>query len=100
MRRWQRMSETTTVSPWQEEWAKESAWAPEYEPWRHGGWYVTNVRYPNGGCGCVSKNFEDGKWRIVCGEGFVGMMTFPSRDAAARAERVYALTLAACEGAK
>jgi hypothetical protein len=27
-------------------------WAPSYEKGRYGGWYVTNVRYPNGAVGC------------------------------------------------
>ena len=59
-------------------------WTPQYEKWRHGGWYITNVRYASGACGCVSRNYEDRKWRIVCGD---ENQTFPSRDAAARAER-------------
>lgn len=68
-------------------------WTPQYEPWRHGVWYVVNVRYPSGACGCVSSNFTDRKWRIVCdnrpGSWFGGPNdhTYPSRDAAARAER-------------
>jgi hypothetical protein len=65
-------------------------WTPQYEPWRHGGWYVTNIRYPSGGVGCVSRNYTDRKWRIVCentGPGTPGDRTFPNRDAAARAER-------------
>jgi len=67
-----------------------SAWTPEYAPWRHGGWYVTNLRYPSGAVGCVSRNYTDRKWRIVCqntGPGVEGDRTFPTRDAAARAER-------------
>ncbi len=32
----------------------------DYSRWRHGGWYVHNIRYPGGGCGCVSNNFTDG----------------------------------------
>ena len=59
-------------------------WTPQYEKWRHGGWYVTNVRYASGACGCVSRNYEDGKWRIAWGD---FTQTFPSRDAAARAEK-------------
>jgi hypothetical protein len=58
----------------------------EYEPWRHGGWYVLNVRHPSGAVGCVSRNYEDRKWRIVCDER-EGDCTYPSREAAARAER-------------
>jgi hypothetical protein len=58
----------------------------EYSPWRHGGWYVHNVRYPSGAVGCVSRNFEDRKWRIAC-DSRDGDFTYPSRNAAARAER-------------
>lgn len=67
-------------------------WTPSYEPWRHGGWYVTNVTHPEGGCGCVSRNYADRKWRIVCDPregsfpGGPNDHTYPSRDAAARAE--------------
>ena len=63
-------------------------WTPEYEKWRHGGWYVTNVRYPSGACGCVSRNYPDRKWRITCGRPYDE--TFPSRAAAARAEKLIA----------
>lgn len=68
------------------------AWEPSFSRWRHGGWYVHNIRYPNGGCGCVSNNYPDKKWRIACDNrrnalGEEGDFTFPSRDAAARAER-------------
>lgn len=67
-----------------------------YEKWRHGGWTVTGVRYPSGACGCVSSNYKDGKWRIVCDDrrvalGEDGDFTFPTREKAARAEQ--ALTL-------
>ncbi len=58
-----------------------------YSPWRHGGWYVAEVRYPSGATGCVSNNYEDGKWRIVCDERpFEERPTFKTRDAAAQAE--------------
>ncbi len=70
---------------------KNSDWKPEYSRWRHGGWYVHNVTHLNGGCGCVSRNYPDKKWRIVCDPrrdelGKQGDFTFPNRDAAARAE--------------
>lgn len=58
----------------------------QYSPWRHGGWYVDNVHYPSGAVGCVSRNFADRKWRIVC-DSRDGDHTYPNRDAAARAER-------------
>lgn len=64
-----------------------SVWLPVYEPWRHGGWYVTNIRYQSGACGCVSRNYPDRKWRIVCAE---GRGTFRTRDEAALAERALA----------
>jgi hypothetical protein len=59
----------------------------EYERWRHGGWYVTNVHYPSGAIGCVSRNYADKKWRIVCDpRPFEQQPTFKNRDAAALAE--------------
>jgi hypothetical protein len=64
-----------------------------YSPYRHGGWYVHNVRYPSGAVGCVSRNYEDGKWRIVCDpRDFDKRPTFATRDEAAAAE--YALAQA------
>jgi hypothetical protein len=68
-----------------------SPWVPVYSKWRHGGWYVSNLRYPAGHVGCVSNNYPDKKWRIVCDDrrsalGEPGDFTFASRDAAARAE--------------
>ena len=69
-------------------------WTPQYSPWRHGGWYVVNVHYPSGAVGCVSRNYADHKWRITCGTGHLGELTFPNRDAAARAERHLSLALA------
>jgi hypothetical protein len=56
-----------------------------YERWRHGGWYVTSVRHPSGAVGCVSRNYPDKKWRIVC-DPRGDAHTYPSRDAAADAE--------------
>jgi len=73
-------------------------WTPVYSRWRHGGWYVDNVVYPGGACGYVSNNYPDKKWRIVCDSrrndlGGSGDYTFPSRDAAARAELALANAL-------
>lgn len=65
-----------------------TGWRGAYSKWRHGGWYVDNIRYPNGAVGCVSNNFEDGKWRIACDpRPFADMPTFATREEAARAER-------------
>lgn len=63
-----------------------------YSLWRHGGWYVNSVRYPSGASGCVSNNYPDKKWRIVCdprrGElGAEGDYTFSDRLMAAVSER-------------
>ena len=63
----------------------------DYSRWRHGGWYVGNVRYPNGAVGCVSRNYPDKRWRIAC-DGRQGDYTYRTRDAAARAEQVLALS--------
>jgi len=71
----------------------EEKWTPRYESWRHGGWYVCNVRYPSGAVGCVSRNYADKKWRIACDSrpgsypGGPNDFTYPNRDAAAQAER-------------
>lgn len=60
---------------------------PTYAWWRHGGWYVTNLRYPSGACGCVSHNYPDRRWRIACDERpFEEQPTFRTRDEAAKAE--------------
>lgn len=57
-----------------------------YSPWRHGGWYVHDVRDPSGACGCVSRNYQDRKWRIVCDPRLFGERpTFKTRDEAAEA---------------
>jgi len=64
---------------------------PIYAPWGNGGWYVLNVRYPSGAFGCVSRNYPDQKWRIVCDpRAFDKQPTFDTRDEAAFAE--YELT--------
>jgi hypothetical protein len=65
-----------------------SEWSTfQYSAWRHGGWYIENVRYPSGAKGCVSRNYEDHKWRIVCDpRGLDASPTFKSRDEAALAE--------------
>jgi hypothetical protein len=67
----------------------DQAWAPSYSPWRDGGWYVGNVRYPSGAVGCVSRNYADKKWRIACDTrpGAFERFTYRNRDDAAWAER-------------
>lgn len=58
-----------------------------YSAWRHGGWYVHEVRYPSGAIGCVSRNYADKKWRIVCDpRPRDEQPTFATRDDAARGE--------------
>lgn len=64
-----------------------------FERWRHGGWYVNEVRYPSGAVGCVSRSYPDGKWRIVCDRRPNAFdITYPSRQAAAQAEYELART--------
>lgn len=67
-----------------------------YSRWRHGGWYVHNVRYPGGAVGCVSRNYPDKKWRIVCDPRRMAhsMHVYKSRDEAARAEMKVAADVA------
>lgn len=66
--------------------ASEAPTKFNYSPWRHGGWY-TNVYYPSGACGCVSRNYEDGNWRIACDpRPFEQQPTFKNRYEAALAE--------------
>ncbi|MCK1577824.1 hypothetical protein [Bradyrhizobium sp. 174] len=66
-----------------------------YERWRHGGWYVYPTRWPNGGCGCVSNNYEDKKWRIACDpRPFEEQPTFKTRAEAGLAEWHFVQTLA------
>ena len=66
----------------------QTDWTPDFSPWRHGGWYIHNVRYPSGAIGCVSRNYEDKKWRIVCDpRPFAEQPTFKNRLEAAIAER-------------
>jgi hypothetical protein len=84
---------TATTATIDEQPDTQEPWTPIYTKWRHGGWYVTNVHYPSGACGCVSNNYDDRKWRIVCGQDH--SITYPSRDAAARAEREIAFKEAA-----
>jgi hypothetical protein len=62
-----------------------------YSKWRHGGWYVHGVTYRSGAVGCVSRNYLDGKWRIVCHPApLADQPTFKSRDDAAAAEYILA----------
>ena len=87
-------------------------WNPVFAKWRHGGWYVSNVTYPSGASGCVSNNYPDKKWRIVCDDrrtmlsepgdrfGMPGDFMYASRDAAARAEHALVEILKRAAAAK
>lgn len=67
----------------------EYDWTPgDWDRWRHGGWYVGNLRYPSGAVGCVSNNYADKKWRIACDpRPFEQQPTFKNRTDAAIGER-------------
>jgi len=70
----------------------ETHWQPIFAPWRHDGWYVTNLCHPSGAVGCVSRNYADRKWRIVCDPRPDGHEhTYGSRVEAAFAERELSL---------
>jgi len=51
------------------------------------------VHYPSGAVGCVSRNYPDGKWRIVC-DPRDPQPTYATRDEAADAEQELALWVA------
>ena len=71
----------------------------EYSRWRHGGWYVLNVRYPTGAVGCVTRNYPDRKWRIACDpRPFEYQPTFKCRDDAAKAEWALAHGMSVAKG--
>ncbi|CAD0362119.1 MULTISPECIES: hypothetical protein [Xanthomonas] len=57
-----------------------------YTPWRDGGWYVPSIRYANGAIGCVSRNYPDKRWRVVCDPRGDAAPTYKSRHQAAAAE--------------
>lgn len=61
-----------------------------YTPHRDGGWYVSNVQYASGAVGCVSRNYPDRKWRVVCDPRGDAAPTYKNRDEAAAAEFVIA----------
>lgn len=66
-------------------------WTPRYSHWRHGGSYVTNIVFPSGACGCIASaaHTRSGKFESACFD----LGTFPTRQAAAFAERAYAMKL-------
>ncbi len=67
-------------------------WSPQLSSWRHGGYYVSNVRYTSGAVGCVSNNYPDSQWRIVCDTaGESEQKTYVSAVWAALAERALVL---------
>jgi hypothetical protein len=63
-------------------------WRPEFRPaGRSGAYFVTNVRYRNGRLGCVIRHWRDHhRWRILA-DTRLGAPTYPSKVAAAAAER-------------
>lgn len=57
-----------------------------YSPWRHGGYYVNEVRYPSGAVGCVAGPNKDGRWFIAC-DSRSEEISYATRHDAAVAER-------------
>lgn len=73
-------------------------WTPVYSYWRHGGSYVDNLPYPSGAVGCIAsaRRTHSGRFELACPPAdaeWTGPRTFRTRDAAARAEASYALSL-------
>jgi len=68
-------------------------WEPAYSPWRHGGSYVVNIVFPQGGCGCIvsARHTRSGKFESACFRDEVGQHR--TRRAAAFAEREHAMRL-------
>lgn len=66
-------------------------WEPVFSKWRHGGSYVTNIRYPNGACGCIvsARHSVDGKFHIACGPESLTATPYNTRREAAFAEYEY-----------
>lgn len=69
-----------------------------FSPWRHGGWY-TSTRIPTKGggtaSGTVSRNYPDGRWRVVDdprGYDPKGCWSYSTRTEAALAEKVLVLS--------
>jgi hypothetical protein len=57
---------------------------PQYERWRHGGWYVFNVHYPAGFTSCIERR-SDGTFVLTEDK---TQTPFKTRDSAARAAHV------------
>ena len=77
-------------------------WKPQYETWRHGGWYVTNVHYPEGFTACVMRS-DGSNPDLPAGFYLAENKTrtrFATRDAAARATHVACEMLKAASGQK
>lgn len=55
-------------------------WTPEFEELGSGDYVVRNVRFPSGAYSWVSRNYPDGKWRIVSNEPVGGWATSPRYD--------------------
>lgn len=84
--------------PWRQvrrEFMARDDWEPVYEPWRHGGSYVSNIVYPSGAVGCIvsARHSATGRFHVACGPAELTEVKHKTRRAAAFAERAYALQL-------
>lgn len=66
-------------------------WEPRYSTWRHGGSYVDNLFHAGGGIGCIAsaRHTASKKHESACFD----LGKFGTRDAAARAERDFAVAV-------
>lgn len=86
--------------PLSAEWIAASAsymgradWVPGYSVWRHGGSYVSGVRYPSGAIGCIAsaRHTISGRFEVACFD----LGKFKTRREAADAERQFAVDVSA-----
>ena len=70
---------------------ESETWEPRYSTWRHGGSYVDNVFHAGGGIGCIAsaRHTASKKHESACFD----LGKFGTRDAAARAERDFAVAV-------
>lgn len=66
-------------------------WVPGYSAWRHGGSYVSGVRYPSGAVGCIAsaRKTISGRFEVGCFD----LGKFKTRREATDAERLFAIDL-------
>lgn len=70
---------------------ESETWEPSYSTWRHGGSYVDNLFHAGGGIGCIASARHTSSKKHESASFDLGK--FATRDAAARAERDFAVAV-------